>query len=158
MFIEVLCISEHHCWNNDKVSFWVDESHLHVGQNQLCQPWIGYTTPHVLVGLTHRLPPCIVHQQWYKGMKHKTIPKQQPHRHQHQVCLRTGFVHGHWKMSVLTHNILGWLRNKNKKKHTFMKNWLSSIASNIEGCQQMQAWGRMFYEHWRRWVWPQRTR
>ncbi len=45
MHIEVLCYPECHCWKKDKVSFWVEESHLHIGQNQLCQPQIGYTTP-----------------------------------------------------------------------------------------------------------------
>ncbi len=37
------------------------------------------------------------------------------------------------------------------------ENWLGSIVSNIEHCQQMQAGGRMFWGHQRRWVWPQQT-
>ncbi len=36
------------CWNNDKVTLPVYESHLHTGQNWLCQPQIYYTTPHFL--------------------------------------------------------------------------------------------------------------
>jgi hypothetical protein len=34
------------CWNNDKITIQVYESHLHIGQNRLCQPQICYTTPH----------------------------------------------------------------------------------------------------------------
>ncbi len=36
------------CWNNDKVRLQVYESHLHIGQNWMCQPQICYTTPHFL--------------------------------------------------------------------------------------------------------------
>ncbi len=45
-----------------------------------------------------------------------------------------------------------------EQKKTFRKNCLSLIVSPIEPCQQMQAGGRMYYEDWRRWVWPQWTR
>jgi hypothetical protein len=43
---------------------------------------------------------------------------------------------------------IGVIEEQKQKKNTFMKNWLSStIASNIEHCQQMQAGERMFCEH-----------
>ncbi len=52
---------------------------------------------------------------------------------------------------------VGILRNKFNELKSFRKNWLSSIVSNVEHCQWMQAGGRMFWGHQRRWVWPQQT-
>ncbi len=34
------------CWKNDMLSFQIKGSHLHIGPKWLCQPEIGYTTPH----------------------------------------------------------------------------------------------------------------
>ncbi len=34
------------CWKNDMLSFQIKASHLHIGPKWLCQPEIGYTTPH----------------------------------------------------------------------------------------------------------------
>jgi hypothetical protein len=45
---------------------------------------------------------------------------------------------------------IGVIEEQNKKNNTFRKNWLSSITSNIESCQQLQAGGRMYYKDLRR--------
>ncbi len=58
--------------------------------------------------------------------------------HWHQLCLQTGSLHHLCKMSGLIHNMLGWMRNKNNKLGSFRKNWLWSIVSDIEHCQQLQ--------------------
>ncbi len=57
--------------------------------------------------LSHLL--CIVHQQWWDGMKNKLIPTQHLHfhQHQHQWCLQIGTLHHLCKMSGLIHNMLG---------------------------------------------------
>ncbi len=47
--------------------------------------------------------------------------------------------------------------NWGTKLGSFSNNWLSSIVSNMEHCQQMQAGEGMFWGHQRRWVWPQQT-
>ncbi len=49
------------------------------------------------------------------------------------------------------------IEEQNNKLNSFRRKRLSSILSNIEHCQQMQAGGRMFWGHKRRWVWPQHT-
>ncbi len=45
MHIEFLYIRSR-CWKNDMLSFQIKASHLHIGLKWLCQPEIGYTTPH----------------------------------------------------------------------------------------------------------------
>jgi hypothetical protein len=39
---------------------------------------------------------------------------------------------------------VGIIEEQKQQINSFRKNWLSSVASNIEHCQQMQAGGRMF--------------
>jgi hypothetical protein len=39
---------------------------------------------------------------------------------------------------------VGIIEEQKKHLNSFRKNWLSSIGSDIEHCQQMQAGGRMF--------------
>ena len=72
--------------------------------------------------LSHWL--CIVHQQWWEDMKNKVISSQHLHlhQHQHQRCLQIRTLHYLCKMSVLIHNMLGWLRNKNNKLKSLRKN------------------------------------
>jgi hypothetical protein len=41
---------------------------------------------------------------------------------------------------------IGVIEAQNQKLNTFRKNWLSTIASNIEPCQHIQAGGRMYYK------------
>ena len=50
------------CWKNDMLSFQIKASHLHIGPKWLCQPEIGYTTPHFFPKTTHPLSDwvCIV--------------------------------------------------------------------------------------------------
>ena len=43
------------CWKNDMLSFQIKASLMHIGPKWLCQPEIGYTTPHYFSKLTHPL-------------------------------------------------------------------------------------------------------
>ncbi len=95
------------------VSFQIKASHLHIGPKCLCQPEIGYTTPHFFPKTTHPLSDwvCIVKLQWWEDMQNKVNPTQHlhlyHHQHRHQLCLQTGSLHHLCEMSGLIHNMLG---------------------------------------------------
>ncbi len=50
------------CWKNDMLSFRIKASLMHIGPKWVCQPEIGYTTPHFISKSTHPLSDwvCIV--------------------------------------------------------------------------------------------------
>jgi hypothetical protein len=82
-------------------------------------------------------------------MKNKTIPTQQPclQQHWHQLCLQAGNVHHLLQNVSIDTQYIGVIEEQNEKLNILRKNWLSSIALDIECCQQMQAGERMFHEH-----------
>ncbi len=113
--IKFLCISVFCCWKNNKITLQVYESHLHMGQNWLCQ---CFTTPHFLsnCNFDYHLDLALFINNGGKTWKTKQF---QHNSHVFNsigiscVC-RLGMCITFCKMSALTHNILGWLRNKTK--------------------------------------------
>ncbi len=55
MHIEFLCTSEVAAGKNDMLSLQIKASLMHIGPKWMCQPEIGYTTPHFFSKSTHPL-------------------------------------------------------------------------------------------------------
>ncbi len=97
MNIEVICISEGHCLKKDKVWFELRKAICTLVRVNCANP--RKETQHLIFGQIEALT-IILHCS--SVITDKTTPSQ-PHRHQHQVCLRTGNVHHHCKTSALSH-------------------------------------------------------
>ena len=128
------------------LSFQIKASFMYIGLKWVCQPEIGYTTPrffqnqHPTIRLSLHCSITMVGGHEKQSESNTTSTSS---------SASASAVSADWDIAPPLQNIrvdtqyVGINGKKNNKLGSFRKNWLSSIVSDIEHCQKMQAGGRM---------------
>ncbi len=126
------------------LSFQIKASHLHIGLEWLCQPEIGYTTPHFFK----------INTPTIRLSLHCSITMVGGHAKQSEsnttstslsASASASAVSADWLVAPPLQNVRvdtqydGMNEEQKHELGSFMKNWLRSIVSDIEHCQQLQA-------------------
>jgi hypothetical protein len=145
------------CWKNDMLSFQIKASHLHIGLKWLCQPEIGYATliffqnqhTYYQIALFNTNGGRTWKSKWIQHNSHIFISISIS-----CVCRLAHFT-SFGKCQGVDKQYVGIIEEQDQQIKQLQKELARLIVPNIEHCQQMQAGGRMFWVHQRRWVWPQ---
>ncbi len=126
------------------LSFQIKVSHLHIGPKWVCQPEIGYTTPHFFFKINTPTIRLILHCSITMVGGHDKPSESNTTSTSSSASALASAVSADWLITAPLQNVTVDTQyvvineEQNNKLGSFRKNWMSSIVSDIEYFQQLQ--------------------